>query len=164
MMLRWLPIILCLLPAPAALAEEANPFTNDGAVAEPAPRARLKPDAIRITVSEADCRRLTIHELAPDVTYRPGVDVRGKSVAPADLPGSTALADKIRETDIAFDLKLNPLLFAGNPALADLFDEAVVDFGRVRLDRGTGQLTLDGEPLTDPQQAAIVAACRARLD
>ena len=163
MMIRWLPILLMLLPAPLA-AEEANPFTNEGGFAAPeAPRARLKPDAIRLTVTEADCRRITVHEPSADVTYQQGVDVRGKSVAPADLAGSTALADKIRETDIAFDLKLNPLLFAGNPALADLFDEAVVDFGEVRFDRQSGKLTLDGQPLTDPQHAAIAEACRARL-
>ncbi|MBP5855544.1 hypothetical protein KAJ83_00875 [Marivibrio halodurans] len=150
--------------APALAQEAANPFTNDGAIStgEP-PRARLKPEAVRIVVSAADCRRLIPHEPSPDVTYQPGVDAHGDPVAPADLPGSTVLADRLRETEIAFDLTLNPLLFAGNQRLAEDFDEAVVDFGRVRFDRRTGALTLDGETLRDPATAAIADACRARL-
>jgi hypothetical protein len=123
----------------------------------------VRPDAVQVRVTEADCRRLVLHEPAPDVAYQPGVDVRGKEVAPADLQGSNTLGQKLLETEIAFDLNLNPLLFAGNPALAETFDEATVNFGRVTYDKGTGRMTLDGEPLTDPQQAAIVAACRERL-
>lgn len=166
LLLMMIGIAVFLPPGLSALAQEAaNPFTNDGAASagEP-PRARLKPEAARIVVSAADCRRLVPHEPSPDITYRPGVDAHGDPVAPADLPGSTALADRLRETEIVFDLKLNPLLFAGNPRLAERFDEAVVDFGRVRFDRQTGTLTLDGETLRDPATAAIAAACRARLE
>lgn len=44
-----------------------------------------------VTISTADCRRLVAHTPAADVTYKGGVDVRGKTVAPADLPGSATI-------------------------------------------------------------------------
>src|SRR5690348_9276282 len=56
-------------------------------------------------VSAADCRQLVAHAPAPDVTYKPGVDVRGNAVAPADLGAGYALAlpDEIT-IDIGIDL------------------------------------------------------------
>jgi len=38
-----------------------------------------------VTLSTGDCKKLVQHVPADDVTYKPGVDVRGKPVAPADL-------------------------------------------------------------------------------
>src|SRR3546814_11559138 len=37
-----------------------------------------------LTLSENDCTRLARHYPAGEVAYRPGRDVRGKAVAPAD--------------------------------------------------------------------------------
>jgi len=145
------------------VGQDPNPFTNEGEISEGAPRARLKPDEIRLSVSEADCRRLVAHQPSEDVAYQPGVDVRGAPVAPADLPGSNALADRLRETEIAFDLALNPLLFAGSSTLEALFENASVSLGRIEVEAETGAATLDGEALTDPQTAAVAEACRVRL-
>jgi hypothetical protein len=39
-------------------------------------------------MSSGDCNRFVRHHPSADVEYKPGVDVRGKAVAPADLPGS----------------------------------------------------------------------------
>lgn len=36
-------------------------------------------------IDPAHCRLLPVHHPAPDVTYKPGVDVHGKPVVPADL-------------------------------------------------------------------------------
>ena len=44
-----------------------------------------------LTISTADCRRLVAHAPSADVTYKGGVDVRGKPVVPADLPGSAVI-------------------------------------------------------------------------
>lgn len=44
-----------------------------------------------LTISTADCRRLATHSPSADVTYKGGVDVRGKPVVPADLPGGSTL-------------------------------------------------------------------------
>jgi hypothetical protein len=140
------------------------PFSNDGTLQDP-PRATLKPDHLRAQVAQADCRRLVAHQPAAGVAYQPGVDVRGNAVAPADLPGSQSLGQKLlEEGEIAFDLALNPLLFAGNPALADRIEGARITLGRIAVDPATGDTTFDGQALSDPQQAAIAKACRARLD
>jgi len=40
-----------------------------------------------LTIKTSECTRLVQHQPADDVTYRPGVDVRGNAVAPADLGG-----------------------------------------------------------------------------
>ena len=42
-------------------------------------------------IDAATCRLLERHHPAPDVAYRPGVDVQGRAVAPADLPADRGL-------------------------------------------------------------------------
>ena len=46
--------------------------------------------ALTLTVSDAACRSVAAHQPSADVEYRPGVDVHGKPVAPADLNGGFA--------------------------------------------------------------------------
>ena len=38
-----------------------------------------------VRISEMDCSQLVTHVASSDVSYRPGVDVNGNAVAPADL-------------------------------------------------------------------------------
>ena len=45
-----------------------------------------------VAMSTADCQRLVTHIPAPDVEYKPGVDVHGKAVVPADLNGGSTIA------------------------------------------------------------------------
>ena len=45
--------------------------------------------AADVPVSTADCSKLVQHVPADDVTYKPGVDVHGNAVVPADLGGGT---------------------------------------------------------------------------
>src|ERR1700759_2531810 len=40
-----------------------------------------------VAVSAADCKSLVAHTPSDDATYKPGVDVHGKAVAPADIGG-----------------------------------------------------------------------------
>lgn len=40
-----------------------------------------------VKLPTSDCSKLIQHQPADDVTYKPGVDVNGKAVAPADLGG-----------------------------------------------------------------------------
>jgi len=49
-------------------------------------------NAQSITISEADCASLTRHVAEADVAFRPGVDLDGKPVAPADLNGAPPLS------------------------------------------------------------------------
>jgi len=110
-------------------------------------------------VTRQDCKNLVTHHPDPGVEYKPGVDVHGKYVAPADLPGqqSFTLPDKIE-----FDLKLNPLAYApsqGN-APAGSFSNTGTNLGHVEIDLGSGQAKLNGHALDGEQTRIVTEACR----
>ena len=42
----------------------------------------------KVNITKKDCRRLVRHTASADVAYKPGVDVRGRKIAPADIRGS----------------------------------------------------------------------------
>ena len=63
-----------------------------------------------VYVTKSDCARLITFHPSPDVAYKPGQDIHGKYVAPADLPGSQIpglVPDKIE-----FNLNINPMNYA----------------------------------------------------
>ena len=64
-----------------AIAAWAAMFAAGTAVAE----------ETKITITKKDCRRLVRHTASADVAYRPGVDVRGRKVVPADAGGRVPL-------------------------------------------------------------------------
>lgn len=104
-----------------------------------------------VVVGKATCRALTAHQPAPDVAYKPGVDVHGKPVAPADLPSANTGQDQVRVA-----LKRNlPVGAAGLGA-----SEIVV--GEVKVDLLTGKATLDDKPLEAGLQSDVMAACARR--
>lgn len=45
-----------------------------------------------LSVSVSDCQRIVSHRPSADVEYKPGVDVHGKAVVPADLGGGHGIA------------------------------------------------------------------------
>ena len=104
-------------------------------------------------ISAKDCRRAVKHVPAPDVAYKPGVDVRGRKVAPADLGGRPRL--KLPNV-LTFDIELDLSSLAGGL-------EADVPVGTIRYDINSGRITFNGQPLTGPQQAQLVARCREAL-
>jgi hypothetical protein len=111
----------------------------------------------RLRIPRADCLRLVPHDPDPDVAYKPGVDVRGKPVAPADLPDSglqIELPDQVE-----FDISFSP--FRGTTA--SRFGDTDLYVGTVRYNLKTGEATLNGAPLTVPQKAEIAARCREVL-
>ncbi|MZR30499.1 hypothetical protein [Sneathiella litorea] len=111
---------------------------------------------IRIEVSRQDCERIVKYTVDPDVTYKPGVDVHGKPVAPADLNG-----DQIKFPDqIYIDLAIpfKDLLKNYNPKLKN----AEVYVGTVEYDIASGKLLFNGQELADPAENAIARECRER--
>ncbi len=169
-MIRTLPLIAFVLAASlspakadsrawqfaqAAQQESENPFTNQGDAANPRPPR--KPGTLTLQISERDCRRAIVaHKPRGDVAYRPGIDVRGKPVVPADLPSGYAL---VTPTVIEFDLAFNPL---GNTGLdPNDFANSQVSVGRIRFDILKNELTLNGRPLQNPVLAEIEKQCRA---
>jgi len=115
-----------------------------------------------MSVSLEDCRRLTRHQARDDVAYKAGVDVRGKAVAPADLPSREALplgAIKVPD-EIVIDFGLDLAGRYGFGAAA-LFD-ATAGIATIEYDLGTGGLTFNGKPLLDEDARAIERACKLR--
>lgn len=115
----------------------------------------VEADALRITVTEAECRALVAHVPAPDMAYQPGTDVMGRPVAPADLPGGSAitLPDSF-EIPITVDLADR----YGIPADPSLFD------GEVRVGMVTlkdSRLYFNGQPLTPDDESAVAHACQS---
>lgn len=157
------------LPISAQISGRENPFSNagdkgaeaTGRADAPLPRPSAKPEFL-IRMSKEDCRRLIRQSAVPGPDYQPGVDVRGNPVAPANIPGQFTDSDLLPDA-IAFELSLNPLEFAGNPALADLFSGAEAGFGEIRYALTSGALTLDGRRLNAETTAEILTFCRAAL-
>jgi hypothetical protein len=103
------------------------------------------------TISEWDCRRLERHVPAPDVVYRPGVDVRGRSVAPADLNPAVPIVPERFAIYLGVDLRerlgLPPDLIADLP------------LGVIEIDNGT--VLFNGRPIAPDAAAGLAAACAA---
>jgi hypothetical protein len=101
------------------------------------------------TISERDCRRLERHVPAPDVAYRPGVDVRGRTVAPADLNPSVPIVPERLALSLGVDLRerlgLPPDIIADLP------------LGVIEIDRGT--VLFNGRPIAPDVAAGLAAAC-----
>ena len=105
----------------------------------------------QVEISAAVCQAL-----GADADYRPGVDVNGNPVAPADLPGGNA----------ALGLAAAPVeisaRFAGRfgvPAAGGAYGaKAILGYVTVR----DGRAFFNGAPLEDDANAAIIAACHAR--
>ena len=114
-------------------------------------------DDARLRIPRADCLALVPHQPDPDVAYKPGVDVRGRPVAPADLPGSRLRVDL--PDQVEFDVSFSPL----RGAAGNRFGDTELYVGTVRYNLKTGEATLNGVPLSDPQKAEIAARCREVL-
>ncbi len=107
----------------------------------------------RVAVSKAECQKLVRHTPAPDVAYKPGVDVYGRKVAPADVGGGSPIRlPEAITIDIGIDLEEKYGLGAGGKYTG----EATV--GKVTV-RG-GRVYWNGQPLDAGGQAAVADACR----
>jgi hypothetical protein len=63
-----------------------------------------------ITITKTDCSRLIQHQPAPDVAYKPGVDVRGRPVVSADAdPAAAEFARKVLPEVLEIPITINPI-------------------------------------------------------
>ena len=107
-----------------------------------------------VAITRADCTRLVAHVPAPDVAYRPGVDVYGREVAPADLDGAPRI--ELPET-ILIDIEIDLQARFGIPANPTLYDPDA-EVGEVAY--RDGRFTFNGQPLQDEAQAELAARCQ----
>ncbi len=122
--MRYAALLACLLWPAAGLADE-----------------------LRIT--RADCKRLVVHEAAPDVAYRPGVDVHGRPVTPADLNGSPQI--KLPDEMV---IRLDYDVLKGRSGAL----EGKTTLGSLTLRQGRAYF--NNEPLHGWEQEILLDACR----
>ena len=106
-----------------------------------------------VTITRAGCLRLVEH--VPDVEYQAGVDVRGRTVAPADLNGGTTLA--VPDT-IEIEIEVDLFDRFGIPADPDLF-EADAQIGTAVVEPD-GRAFFNGQPLQDEAQFELTRRCQ----
>ncbi len=111
--------------------------------------------ALTITVKGGACQAAINHTPSADVEYRPGVDVHGKPVAPADLNGGFAI-DPVRDViiDIGADLARR---LGRAPAQRPFIADASVGY----IVFENGRLLFNGRPLQDPLEQELAALCAA---
>jgi hypothetical protein len=107
-----------------------------------------------VVVDSAACRALTVHQPAPDVAYRPGVDAMGRAVPPADLGGAPQPSPLARNFVFDLNADLRPYLRPGSA----LF-QPQLSVGRVSV-APDGTVLFNGQPLGQADRAALAAACR----
>ncbi len=114
-----------------------------------------------VAVSNRDCAGLvTEHVADADVAFRPGVDARGRKVAPADLNGGYAQIQAPRE--IEFDVSVDLRNFLGGPAAdaqAQSAATAAADSAAAAATAAeTAAQSAEGAALADPTNSALAAA------
>jgi len=109
-----------------------------------------------IKIARSDCDLLVDYVQGPDVAYQPGVDVDGRPVAPADLPGGWQV--RLPEV-ISIDITRERLERFGLSRQSRLF-EAEAFIGVVDIDLANGHVRFNGADLSDPETRALAALCR----
>jgi hypothetical protein len=108
----------------------------------------------QLVISAGDCQWLTRHHPAPDVAYQPGVDVRGKKVAPADLNGG--YPDIKVPEEITFEVTAELKRYLESAASGRFAGEAVL--GRVTVK--DEKVYFNGQLIADTAAHAIAEECR----
>ena len=108
-----------------------------------------------VYVTDNDCRILSRHRPDQGVAYQPGVDVKGKYVAPADLNGGAA--SSLLPGKVGFDVVVNPM--NANPGQGR-YKDTTLPVARVDVDLATGETFLNGRSLTPEQDKIVWDACK----
>jgi hypothetical protein len=113
----------------------------------------VQPDG-RIVITRDLCNQASVqHQPSPDVTYRPGVDVYGRPVAPADLPNTGTSYGGLGSRS-STDILIAPQ--AGGLNQRGLVGETFV--GRVTIDQN-GHTTINGQPVDQQDQTQLRQLC-----
>lgn len=111
-------------------------------------------DEVEVTAS--DCARLIQHQPDPGVAFVPNVDLRGRPVAPADLPGSPQI--QVPESfNIPITVDLAERL--GIPPGGDADFSAEAHIGHVDVEPG-GRAFFNGQPLQDEAARQLSILCQ----
>lgn len=147
--MRWMiPISAFLLWVPLAHAQSVT----QQAAQQPVQQVEL---------SVEDCRLLQqareLKSARKGAAYKPGVDVRGKAVVPADLgadEGQTRMPSGLRKIVIDFGVDL-----ASRYNLSPGAYTATAGIATISFDMDSGKLELDGKALSRTDARAVEKAC-----
>jgi len=123
-------------------------FNGDGGQARAAENLKL---------TKRVCNKAVRHVPTADATYQPGVDVRGRPVAPADIGGGSA----IRLPD-SYSINLEIDLFQNFGIPLDPRLQGT-DLSVGRIDIRGNDVYFNGQPLQDDAERAFVALCQERF-
>ncbi len=115
-------------------------------------------EPLTLEITEANCARLVAHQARDDVVYRPDVDVRGRSVVPADADGAPPLALPER---YRIRIEVDSADRFGIPADADSYD-ADIQVGEAEV-LEDGRVLLNGQPLQSDEAFELGRLCREQL-
>jgi hypothetical protein len=114
--------------------------------------------AQQATVSDRECRQLVEHSASADATYQPGVDARGRSVAPADLPSAGGGIQPPQS--FTFDLNTSLTGF-GISSTSPIF-QPTVGVGKITVEDNGRRVLFNGQPVGNAEASAIAALCKQR--
>ncbi len=110
-----------------------------------------------VTVTDRECRQLVEHVASQDVNFKPGVDVYGRPVAPANTMTSPIITAPQNFTfDVGVDLKR-----FGIPQTSPIF-QPTVGVGKVTVEDGGRRVLFNGQPLGGSEQSALAELCKQR--
>jgi hypothetical protein len=146
------PIQIAPLPPGTIVAQPPPP----GAVASPPPASKPGDKAgvtadNHLVLTAQFCANLATYAPPPDITYKPGVDVYGHPVAPADLPNSAG-AQITQPIPILLDARR----LTGVPRQAGVYPLLIT------VDPKSGVATLNGHPIDRTDEATLAQLCRAQ--
>lgn len=104
-----------------------------------------------VTISSEDCARLVAHRPEPGVAFRPGVDVDGNPVAPADI-GASVIPPAVDEVPVVVEIELG-----GRPGMPPA-RLATAKVGMVVVK--DGRAYFNGQTLTGDDMQALSEACQ----
>lgn len=154
-------ILLIGIPASNASAQAESPFPSsqvDGATggADAAPSNGAEDTQPKITVSRSACKALVRHVPDEDVAYKPGVDVRGNAVAPADLNGGSNILRSLPK-EIEFPVTLDFFEYSGIDAPDGMSGEQSIG----KITYRNGRVYFNDQPIgNDAVNDDLIAACR----
>lgn len=118
----------------------------------------ISSDARTVRITKADCTRLVKHEPSDDVAYRAGVDVHGRSVAPADLDaGAEIVLPEVLVIPIEADV------LGDGKGADDRSFRADARLGLVEVDTETGRVAFNGRPISGEARHELSRRCQEIL-
>lgn len=129
-------------------------FIGFGALAQ---ETDMTPEQVKISIE--DCHRLLAENTKNDATYKPGVNVRGEAVAPADISPVMEIFAK-QTIDINFGIDIAKKYFP------DPNDAVTVNalLATVSIDAGNKIIEINGKPLDKGDSLIIKKACKMAVE